>query len=343
MEADAASLDASVDNYDAMLVTLLGDVATYYVQYRTYEERIRYAKANAELQRETLTLTEARYKAGTVSELDVAQARSTLNQTLAQIPAFQASLRQANNQLCILLGTSMEDLHAKLGPAPIPSAPPIVTVGIPADLLRRRPDVRRAERQAAAQAAQIGVAKADFYPHIAINGTLGWSAERFKDVFGPSALDGNFGPSFQWNILNYGRILNNVKLQDAKFKELVATYQNSVLSANQDVENGVTSFLNAQDRTALQGKSVVDAELAVKIALSQYKAGTIDFTRVTQLELNLVPLQDTLAQTRGDIALGLIQVYKALGGGWQIRCPDEVAARPRARRLQARFGMPAAE
>ena len=248
------------------------------------------------------------------------QARSTLEQTEAQIPELEIALRQANNQICILLGIPPEELQAKLGPGSIPTAPPEVAVGIPADLLRRRPDVRRAERQAAAQCALIGVAEADFYPSFSINGTIGYSAEHFHDLFLPDALSGNVGPSFQWNLLNYGRILNNVHLQDAKFQELVLAYQNAVLTADQEVENGLVTFLRAQERTKSQAASVDDAEKAVKLALAQYKAGTVDFTRVTQVEQTLVQQQDTLMQALGEIATGLIQVYKALGGGWQIRC-----------------------
>jgi NodT family efflux transporter outer membrane factor (OMF) lipoprotein len=319
VEADAASLDASVENYDDVLVTLLGQVATAYVQLRITEQRIKYAQENVALQRETLEIVEARFKRGTVTKLDVAQARSTLEQTQATIPELGITLRQSNNQLCILLGIPPEELRAKLGPGPIPTAPVEAAVGIPADLLRRRPDVRRAERQAAAQSAQIGVAEAEFYPHIAINGTWQYSAEFFKDLWKPTALNGSVGPTFTWNILNYGRILNNVRLQDAKFQELVATYQNTVLSAAQDVENGLVTFLNAQQRAQFQGAGVKDAEEAVQIAVAQYKAGTVDFTRVTQLEQNLVSQQDTLAQAQGEIVTGLIQVYKALGGGWQIR------------------------
>ena len=157
------------------------------------------------------------------------------------------------------------------------------------------------------------------YPAFSINGTLGYSAEPFPDLFRSAALNGNVGPSFQWNLLNYGRILNNVRLQDAKFQELVATYQQTVLNANQEVENGLVTFLRAQRRTNLQAASVEDAEKAVKIVLAQYEAGTIDFTRVTQLEQFLVQQQDVLTQARGEIATGLIQVYRALGGGWQIR------------------------
>ena len=320
IESNSATLDASVEDYDDILVTLLGDVAANYVQLRTLQKRIEYAQANVELQRETLTITEARFKAGTTSELDVYQARSTLEQTEAQIPELEIALRQANNQICILLGLPPEELQAKLGPGSIPTAPPEVAVGIPADLLRRRPDVRRAERQAAAQCALIGVAKADFYPSFSINGNIGYSAERFHDLFLPDALTGNVGPSFQWNLLNYGRILNNVHLQDAKFQELAIAYQNAVLTADQEVENGLVTFLRAQQRTKSQAASVDDAEKAVKLALAQYKAGTVDFTRVTQVEQTLVQQQDTLMQALGEIATGLIQVYKALGGGWQIRC-----------------------
>ena len=206
-----------------------------------------------QLQQKTLTITEARFRGGTTSELDVYQARSTLEQTEAQIPEFEISLRQTCNNLCILLGMPPEDLQARLGPRPIPTAPPEVAVGIPADLLRRRPDVRRAERQAAAQSAQIGVAEADFYPAISINGTLGYSAQFFPDLFRSAALNGSVGPSFQWNLLNYGRILNNVRLQDARFQELVATYQQTVLNADQEVENGLVTFLRAQRRTKLPG------------------------------------------------------------------------------------------
>jgi NodT family efflux transporter outer membrane factor (OMF) lipoprotein len=327
IESATASLDASVENYDAMLVTLLGDVATYYVQLRTFEQRIAYAKTNVQLLRETLRIAEGRFKAGTTGELDVDQARSTLAQTEAQIPELEISLRQANNQLCVLLGIPTEDLRAKIGSAPIPSAPPEVAVGIPVELLRRRPDVRQAERQAAAQSAQIGVAESALYPHVSIASTttptFGYSAEFFKDLFKPTALVGTVGPTFQWDILNYGRLLNNVHAQEASFQNLVATYQNTVLTAQQEVENGLVTFLRAQERTKFQAESVEYAEKAVKIALAQYKAGTIDFTRVTQLEQTLVQQQDVLAQARGEIALGLIQVYRALGGGWELRYDKE--------------------
>jgi NodT family efflux transporter outer membrane factor (OMF) lipoprotein len=320
VESNEANLQASVADYDGVLVTLLGDVAQNYVQYRTLQEQIDFSRLNVELQKQTLTIVEARFKAGTTSELDVRQSRSTLAQTEATIPELEISLRQAANRLCTLMGLPTENLEARLGKSPIPVAPVEVAVGIPADLLRRRPDVRRAERQAAAQSAQIGVAEADFYPAISIVGTVGWSAEQFSQVFTPGAFQGSIGPSFNWKILNYGRILNNVRLQDAKFKELIAAYQQSVLTADQETENGLITFLRAQARTRLQSVSVDEAQKAVALGLVQYKAGTVDFTRITQLEQSLVLQQNTLAEARGEIAQGLVQTYRALGGGWEIRC-----------------------
>jgi NodT family efflux transporter outer membrane factor (OMF) lipoprotein len=320
VESAEDTLDASVENYDAVLVTLLGDVATAYVQVRTFQEQIRLTQANAALQRKTLVIAQARYKGGTATELDVDQAQSNLSQTESQIPQLAIQLRQANNQLSILLGIPPEDLLPRLGAADIPAAPADVAAGIPADLLRRRPDVRKAERQAAAQSAQIGVAEADFYPHLSLNGTFGYSAQFFHRLFRPTAFQGTFGPTFQWNILNYGRILNNVRAQDAQFQALVAAYQNTVLTAAQEVENGLATFLEAQAQVRFLSESVRAAEKAVTVALAQYEGGTVDFNRVALVEQNLVTQQNLLAQARGSIALGLIQVYRALGGGWQIRC-----------------------
>lgn len=328
IESANFTLDASVEDYDYVLVTLLGDVATYYAQIRIVEQRIAYNRFNVQLLRQTLRIAEARFKAGTTGELDVVQARSNLLQTEAQIAELEIGLRQANNQLCVLLGIPPEELRARLGLGLIPVAPNEVAAGIPADLLRRRPDVRRAERQAAAQSAQIGVAEAEFYPHISITGTISYAegSPRVSPVgflvnlIGPATgLEGNIGPTFQWNILNYGRILNNVRFQVARFQELVAAYQSTALTAAQEVENGLVTFLRAQDRAKLQAASVENLEKAVRIVLAQYKEGAVDLTRVTQIELNLVSAMDTLAQARGEIALGLIQVYRSLGGGWQVR------------------------
>jgi len=328
IESDSDLLDVSVEAYDDALVTLLSDVATAYVQMRTLEKRILYARKNAAIQRVTYQI--AKDKQGKpdapvpglfATGLDVDQAFSTLRQTEATIPGLEITLRQTTDQLCTLLGIPPEELRKRLGPAEIPTAPPDVVVGIPADLLRRRPDVREAERLAAAQSAQIGIAESDFYPHCSIVGTIDWQAERFKNLFKSDAFSGNISPGFTWDILNYGRFFFNVRFQNARFQELVAAYQQTVLTANQEVEDGLVSFLKAQEQTRLQTEAAKAGADAVDTIRQLWTGGLLtDYTRVAQLEQNQVLLDDVLAQDQGAIALGLIQVYKALGGGWQIRC-----------------------
>jgi NodT family efflux transporter outer membrane factor (OMF) lipoprotein len=319
--ANEALLDASVFGYDQVLVTLLGDVASNYVEARTDQERIRLLQANVELQRNVLNFIERRFEQGFhVNALDVDQAKSNLAQTEAQIPPLVIDLRISTNQISILMGIPPVDVQNLIGSGPIPTTPPEVAVGIPADVLRRRPDVRQAERQAAAQAEEIGIAQADLYPAFTVNGTLGYSASEFRDLFRSNALNGNFGPSFRWNILNYGRIENNVRFQDARFQELVATYQNTVLTAEDEVENGIVTFLQSQQQTKLLSESVDAAQRAVKTVVLQYEAGAVDFNRYALIEQNLVTQQDSLAAAQGRIGQGLIQVYRALGGGWDP-CP----------------------
>jgi NodT family efflux transporter outer membrane factor (OMF) lipoprotein len=319
VESNRANLQASVADYDDVLVTLLGDLATAYVQYRTTEERIKYATQNVDIQAKVLEITKASFAVGKATKIDVDQAESTLYQTQAGIPALEIALRTANNQLCVLLGIPTIQLQGRLGKAPIPVAPVDVAVGIPADLLRRRPDVRQAERLAAAQCAQIGVAVSAYYPHISILGTIDYQANRFKDLFNSKAFSGSIGPSFQWDILQYGRLLNNVRLQNASYLELVEAYKQAVLTANQEVETGLVTFLKAQEQYKWQKKSVDAGKAALDTVQEQWKAGVVDFTRVAQLLQNQAVLEDTLAQVQGEIATGLISVYEALGGGWEIR------------------------
>jgi outer membrane protein TolC len=197
-----------------------------------------------------------------------------------------------------------------------------VAVGIPAELLQRRPDVRQAERNAAAQSALIGVSEANFYPHISINGAVGYQAPTLSNLITRSAFMGSVGPSFQWNILEYGRIVNDVRYQDAKFRELLIAYQSTVLNAHEETENGLVTFLRSQQEAKILQESVVAAQQAMDFGIILYKAGTVDFNRVAVIETALVQQQDAAAIARGRIATGLIQVYKALGGGWQLRCED---------------------
>ncbi len=319
VEASEASLDASVEQYDDVLVTLLADVVSNYVQYRTVEQRIAYAQDNVCLQGKILELATARFRGGMTSELDVHQAQSDLSSTEALIPQLRLLRREANNRLCILLGTPPENLQQRLGNGPIPAALQGVAVGIPAELLRRRPDVRRAERLAAAQSARIGVAQADLYPQISLDGTLAYGSQEFGNLLAGNSFSGSVGPGFRWNILNYGRIINNVRGQDASFQEMVVAYQQTVLRANEEVENGLARFLEAQEEVRALANSVSEARKSVEQALAQYEGGLTDFNRVAVLQERLVQRQDQLAQAQGDVALGLVSVYRALGGGWQIR------------------------
>jgi NodT family efflux transporter outer membrane factor (OMF) lipoprotein len=337
IESADASLLSSLADYDNTLVTLTADVANVYITIRTAEERIRIARENVETQQESLKIAEARLEWGTATQLDVDQARTSLLNTLATIPSLETQLRQARDALSVLLGMPPSDLSDLLaGPSGIPASPRDVIVGIPADLLRRRPDVRRAELQAAAQSAQIGVAKADLLPAFSLVGNMVFVSTdlgKFKlsDMYRWGSRQIQVGPTVQWNILNYGQITNDVRVQDASFQQLLIAYQNAVLSAQQDVEDNLVAFLRAQDRADLLGQSVVSAKSAVAIAVLRYREGVTDFTTVLTAQQALLGQQDSLATTLGSIATSLVGTYRALGGGWEVRegedlVPPEIRA-----------------
>jgi NodT family efflux transporter outer membrane factor (OMF) lipoprotein len=348
IESANASLDASVETYDDALVTLLADTASNYVQFRVAQQRIKIARDNVRIQDGILKLAEERFRVGTATRLDVEQARTVLEQTRASIPALQITQGQANDVLCVLLGVPVHDLEPELGPGPdlnsdpMPNTPNWVAAGVPADLLRRRPDLRSAERLVATQSAQIGVAEADLYPTISINGTLGVESQNLSKLFESSSFFGTIMPNLKWNILNYGRILNNVHLQQARVQELIAAYQNRALMAAQEVETGLRGFLRSREQTESLAASVKAAAAATEIGVGQYRAGTIDFNRVFNLETTQVQLQDQLAVAQGNIALNLIATYRSLGGGWEIRNRPDKSCQPQPQQLQPAAPMPAA-
>ena len=330
VESADATLDAAVENYDDVLVLLLAEVAQQYTNLRTAEQRLEYARKNVEDQRESLHLADVRFRNGATTRLDLTQGQSNLSQTEAIIPPLEAARRQAANQLCILLGTPPRNIEEMLGRRTIPFAPPYVAVGIPADLLRRRPDVRRAERQAAAQSAQIGIAAAELYPHFSITGSIFLDAGNFKDLFDPRSFAGNVGPTFNWNILNYGRLVNNIRVQDARFQQLVLNYQNTVLQANAEVENALVGFLKAQQSVKYLATSADAATQSLNLVRLQYQEGQTDFNRVLNVEQSLTQQEDQLAVAQGAVANNLILVYKSIGGGWQIRCGPPPPMQPPA-------------
>jgi NodT family efflux transporter outer membrane factor (OMF) lipoprotein len=353
IESADADLLASIADYDNTLVSLTGDVANFYMLIRTLEKRLDIARQNVEIQKESLKIAEARFRGGVTSQRDVEQAKTVLDGTQAIIPSLETQLRQVKNGLSILLGKAPENLADFLGgPADIPAPPPQVAVGIPADLLRRRPDIRRAEWQAAAQCARIGVAKAELFPAFSLTGTFGFQAAdvgtfTLGDMFQWRSRTGNLGPFFRWNILNYGRLTNLVRVQDARFQELLIAYQNTVLKAQQEVEDALIAFLKTQERAKFLADSTAAAKRSLHLAVIQYREGITDFTTVLTAQQALLNEQDNLASTLGDISRNLVGVYRALGGGWQLRdgqdfVPEATKAEMAKRTYWGRLLTPAA-
>ena len=332
VESESARLDASIADYDDVMVALAAEVARSYVSIRTIEERLLLAQNNVVIQEEALRIANVRYENGAVTELDVQQARAVLGNTEAAVPQLESALRQSTNALTVLLGLTPQSLSDRLeGAASIPAAPPEVSMGVPAELLRRRPDVRRAERQLAAQSARIGIAITDLYPRFSLVGSVGF---RTSDVGTDSGLDNLFdsdnvtgflGPFFSWNVFNYGRIKNNVRVQDARFQQLLVNYQNTVLSALAETENAIVAYLKAHDQARSLGESVVAAQRSVEISLVQYREGTTDFNRVLDSLDFQFQQQDAHSATVGDIATNLITMYKAVGGGYQAGSERDAA------------------
>ncbi len=320
IDAADAELDASIANYDDVQVLLLSDVAASYVQVRIFQERLDFARENVEIQKGMLAIAEDRFKNGATTERDVHQAKTVLEETQALIPRLETGLRQANNQLCVLLGSPPRDLiQEQLAAGKIPASPPEVAVGIPADLVRRRPDIRRAERELAAQSERIGIAETDLYPHFSLNGVIAVQAEDFTNLFRtPASVFATVGPAFRWDILNYGRLQNAIRFQDARFQELAFAYQNQVLTAGREAEDAIVGYLRSQQEARSLEAAVQAANRTVEIARDQYVQGAVDFTAVFLFEQTLTAEQDQLAIARGNVALNLIRIYRSLGGGWQI-------------------------
>jgi len=330
VESANANMYTTLANYDDILVSLIAEVARNYFNIRTFEQRLEVARENVKLQEKSLDIAAARYQGGVADQLDVTQAKSLLKQTQATIPPLEASLYQTKNALAILLGILPTEVGDVLGPpGPIPAAPIEAAVGIPAELLRRRPDIRLAEFQAAAQSAQIGIAKASLYPSFSLLGSIGLQS---SDKGGAGANNANFsdlgtsdsigyfiGPSVQLPIFNYGRLKNNVRVQDARFQQLVLNYQNTVLQAFQDVENATVGFLKAQEQNVFLSESVEQYKLSVSLSLTQYGQGLVSFQRVIDAQRNLAQQEDIFATVTGSVGTNLIAIYKALGGGWELR------------------------
>jgi NodT family efflux transporter outer membrane factor (OMF) lipoprotein len=318
VEAATADLQATVEAWRNVLVTLSSEVAVDYIDLRALQQEIAIAQDNLKAQQHSADLTRQRFEGGFVSGLDVANAEAQVATTAAQIPLLETSVQQTIYSLSVLLGREPGALLAELSAAaPIPAAPPAVPVGMPSELLRRRPDIRQAEAQVHSATAQIGVAVANLFPRFSLSAAIGRQGEEFSMLGDPINRFWSLGPSASWNLFATGRNLSNVELQKAFREESLITYRQVVLSALQEVENALIASAKEQEHRAALIDAVAANRRAVQLATELYTQGQTDFLNVLQAQRSLYTSEDALAQSTRTVSTNLVALYKALGGGWQ--------------------------
>ena len=319
VQASTAQLGASDADLRDVLVTLLGDVALGYVNVRTVQSRLAFAERNLEAQREVVTITSWRAESGLADAVEVAQAKTSYAQTQAQIPALQASLSAAMNRVAVLTGQQPGALAGALGePKAIPVTPADIVTSVPAEVMRRRPDIRRAERRLAAQTAQVGVATAALYPSLSLTGSFGVNAASFGDLTSNNLGSNRFGVGITMPIFRAGALRQNVKVQNALVEQALATYEATVLSAFEEVENALVAWSSEQRRHVALVDAATNARTARELALVQYNAGLVDFQTVLNADRQQIASEDALAVSDGELTSNLIRLYKAFGGGWGV-------------------------
>lgn len=342
VEADDDAFLGSIDAYDEALVSLTASIAQTYINIRTLETQIQVAQSNIVAQTESLRIATVQYNAGQTSMLDVEQAQTQLGITQATLPTLLAQSVVQKDALAVLLGTTPDKVDPMLaGGHDIPQAPPSVAVGIPKDLLRQRPDVQEAEFAAATQSASLGVAKAQLYPALSLSGTFGFESSNsgtasLGDLFQWSNRAVSLGPSIQIPLFNYGQLTNQVRAQDAVFEQSILNYQNTVLQAQQEVQDAIANYTQAQSAVADLNVSAQSAIQSTKLAMIRYVDGASDYTTVLSAEQAQLQVQNSLAIAQGNVPLALVALYSALGGGWQIAqgndvVPDSIKADMKAR------------
>jgi NodT family efflux transporter outer membrane factor (OMF) lipoprotein len=330
IQSNNATFFASLAAYDSALVSLTADIATAYINIRTSQALIKVTKTNIQLQTISLKIANSRYKAGQTSMLDVDQAQTELAQTQALLPAQISKLQQQKDRLAVLLGivpTEVDKLLVKS--YGIPKAPRKVEAGIPKETMAQRPDIHQARLEAVAQMATIGAIKANLYPALSLSGTFLFASTNIGnssigDMFNWSNRNISAGPSLNWNLFNYGQITNAVRAQDAVFQQALLKYQNLVLQAQQEVQDFITQYIEARKSERALTVANNSAIQSTKLALIRYKEGEANYTTVIQVERQQLQVQTNLTNARGDIALALAGLYRALGGGWQIRDGNDV-------------------
>jgi multidrug efflux system outer membrane protein len=320
VEAADATIEATVEDRRDILVTLLGDVAKNYIDLRGFQRRLDVTRANLKAQQESLELTQVRFQAGLASDLDVAQAEAQANSTAAQIPGLETALKQAAYGLDVLLGSQPGSLWDELAvEKAIPSLPPEVLVGLPAELLRRRPDVRRAERQLAAATAQVGAATADLYPKFSLLGTVGLQSISASDWFTGQSRFWSIGPTVSWPVFDAGKIRAAIEVRNAQQEQALGQYEKTVLIAFQDVETSLVAYAKEQERYRSLVGAVAANRRALAMANELYIRGLNDFLNVLEAQRSLSLTENDLAQSQATMASNLVSLYKALGGGWDIK------------------------
>ena len=324
IEAAEGDLQAAEAGLDNVLVSLTAEIGLNYVDARTYQTRLDVAAANLAAQQETYDLIHSRYEAGLSDELAVQQARYNLESTRSQIPSLRSGLAAARNRLAVLTGAAPGAVDAMLADhRPVPLAPATVAVGIPADTLRRRPDIRQAERQLAAQSARIGVAEADLYPKFKLTGGIGLEALNSNDLADWSSRTWNIGPGVSWKVFDAGAVRRNIDIQTAVQARYLAAYEATVLSALEEVENALSRYAQEQVRRDHLAAAVDAARQAEVLARQKYQAGLVDFSNVLEAQRSLLSYQDQLSTSNGTVTSNLMSLYKALGGGWQPGTAEE--------------------
>src|SRR6266511_3966263 len=318
VEAADATIEASQYSRRDVLVTLLGDVAKNYIDLRGFQRRLAVARANLKAQQDTSELTRIRFQAGLTSDLEVAQAEAQANTTAAQIPTLDASTKQAAYSLDLLLGLAPGALWNELSnETAIPVLPPEVLVGLPSDLLRRRPDIRFAERQLAASTAQIISAMAALFPNFSLTGVAGLQSISASDWFTGRSRYWSVGPTISWPIFDAGRIRANIEIRNAQQEQALNQYEKAMLAAFGDVEKSLVSYSREQVRQRSLAEAVASNRRAVEMANELYVRGLNDFLNVLDTQRSLYAAENDLAQSEATMAANLVALYKALGGGWE--------------------------
>ncbi len=318
VEAADADLEASVEDARDVAVSVAAETALAYVDLRAFQARLAIARTNVSLQEQTLDLVRTRVESGLVGERDVAQAATNVETTRSRVPSLEFGLRAAENRLAVLVGLPPGTLAAELSevrPIPLPAAD--VAVGVPADLLRRRADVRRAERVLAAETARIGVAEGDLYPRLELLGSIGLASDGSSELFEDESNFFGLGPSVRWNLFDAGRLRNRARAQDARAEQALVAWESTVLTALEETENAMTAFVREQARRSSLGEAAGQARRARELAQTQYREGLSDFQTVLDSERELAALEDDLAVSDAAITTSLVALYKALGGGFE--------------------------